>query len=276
MAASQEDPFLYMCHLFTPYLPPDDASYWEFALAQYERGLWSQELIRMTMEAFQANISQPSTPSTAASSRPQATCPPGNWPPLPKANKIGPRPQGPQNQKGDGKPSSGQKGNGMAFLPTKGNGKGFAPQGDGMAFLPTKGKGKGNEKGKNAFRFAPREITATDRADAMRRLRRFHAEHDSFVFRPREDVPREYELVYAALGENGPQFYKNLRHHLKDQEGGVVAGRVLQYIAERSHWRVDRLNHVEKNRKFKRERDAQSSRMSVASGFTNMSTRTQA
>ena len=145
-----------------------------------------------------------------------------------------------------------------------------------MAFLPTKGNPKGKGKDKNKFRFPVREIVATDRADSVRRLKRFMDEYEAYVFRPREDVPRQFEQVYESLGESGPQFYKNLRHHLKGEAGLKITGRLLQFIAERSHWKVDKMNHIERNRKSKREKDAQSSRMSVASGFTGMSTQTAA
>ena len=145
-----------------------------------------------------------------------------------------------------------------------------------MAFLPTKGDPKGKGKDKNKFRFPVREIVATDRAESVRRLKRFMDEYEAYVFRPREDVPRQFEPVYESLGESGPQFYKNIRHHLKGEAGLKITGRLLQFIAERSHWKVDKMNHIERNRKVKREKDAQSSRMSVASGFTAMSTQTAA
>lgn len=287
--AAQEDPFLYMCRAFGQHLTPDELRYWDFAMHNYENGLWSQQLMVMTLEGFQSRqaASAPSTPSTTASSwpnaRPQSFQPPpqqpqsfqqspqqqpfvdlfspGTWPKLsqqqqqppkgyPKGNKMGPQQQHQPNQKGQ--------------------------KGDGMAFLPTKGDPKGKGKDKNKFRFPVREIVATDRADSVRRLKRFMDEYEAYVFRPREDVPRQFETVYESLGESGPQMYKNLRHHLKGEAGLKITGRLLQFIAERSHWKVDKMNHIERNRKVKREKDAQSSRMSVASGFTGMSTQTAA
>jgi hypothetical protein len=48
----------------------------------------------------------------------------------------------------------------------------------------------------------------------------------------------------------------------------------LQYMAERSTWRADKMNQVELQRRHKRDADADTSRMSVATGYTNCSTLT--
>ena len=130
-----------------------------------------------------------------------------------------------------------------------------------MAFPPAKGRGRG--KGTYVFH---REITARNLADADRRMGQFMAENPSFIFRPREDVPEELTDVYAVLGENGPQLWKNLRHHLAHADGIKVGGRILQFIAERSKWRIDKLNHVERNRTVKKQKDKLTSRMTIYSG----------
>ena len=119
--------------------------------------------------------------------------------------------------------------------------------------------------------FRKREVVALDLADAERRLQSWMDDHPDFVFRPRESVPAEFEDLYNILGENGPQLWKNLRHHLTGEEGEQIAGQVLQYMAERSTWRADKMNQVELQRRHKRDADADTSRMSVATGYTNCS-----
>ena len=47
-----------------------------------------------------------------------------------------------------------------------------------------------------------------------------------------------------------------------------------RYTAEKSTWKADRMNTVEKERKQRWERDADSSRLSVATGYTGWSTAT--
>ena len=89
---------------------------------------------------------------------------------------------------------------------------------------------------------------------------RFMAEHPGLIFRPREAVPGEFEEVCEALGERGPQLWKNLRHHLADAVGISVGG--------------GELTNFERNRQFGRQQDAESSRMSVATGYTGMGTQT--
>ena len=61
-------------------------------------------------------------------------------------------------------------------------------------------------------------------------------------------------MLPDILGENGTMdwLWKNLRHHLAGaDEGTDVAGRIVQYMAERSTWRVDKVNHAEGRRKEK-------------------------
>ena len=94
------------------------------------------------------------------------------------------------------------------------------------------------------------------------------------MFRPREGVPEDLEEAYTGLGETGPQLWKNLRHHMATEQGAAIAARVIQYMAEKSTWKADRMNTVEKERKQRRERDADSSRLSVATGYTGWSTAT--
>ena len=87
-------------------------------------------------------------------------------------------------------------------------------------------------------------------------------------------MPLECEDVYNVLGENGPQLCKCLRHHLTGEEGAEIAGTILQYMAERSTWRAHKMSQVEAQRKQRRDRDDNVSRMSVATGYTGMSTQT--
>ena len=111
----------------------------------------------------------------------------------------------------------------------KGNkGKGKQPQGWGQ-----KGNKGGGPKGGRAF--WRREVGALNLADAERRLQRWMDDHPDFIFRPRESVPTDFEEVYTILGENGPQLWKNLRHHLTGDDGEEIAGRVLQYMPKGRH-----------------------------------------
>ena len=67
-------------------------------------------------------------------------------------------------------------------------------------------------------------------------------------------------LPLTEVIERGRQLWKNLRHHMATEAGPDVAARVVQYLAERGTWKADKLNSVEKDRKQRRERDADSSR----------------
>eukprot|EP00435_Cladocopium_sp_Y103_P000545 s5280_g1.t1 len=109
---------------------------------------------------------------------------------------------------------------------------------------------------------------------AEQRMQAWMDAHPDFVFRPRDAVPPHLEKVYENLGESGPALWKNLRHHLQGEENEEIAGMVCQFMAERSTWRADKMSHVETQRKRRTERDADTSRMSVATGYTGMSTKT--
>lgn len=161
-------------------------------------------------------------------------------------------------------PQKGKKGahGGKAF-PEKGRGKG-----GGGCFG---GKGKGNRSGGLGRRGRPEGMTAQNLADAENRMQIFMDQHPDFVFRPRDSVPAAAEEVYNHLGEKGPQLWKNLRHHLQGEEGVELTTRVVQFMAMHSTWSLDQTSMREKARKERRERDAESSRLSGATGFTGRS-----
>eukprot|EP00438_Fugacium_kawagutii_P000316 Skav222507 [mRNA] locus=scaffold6640:103:690:+ [translate_table: standard] len=155
-------------------------------------------------------------------------------------------------------PAKGQYKGGGKFGPEKGGGK-------------VGGKGKGTPKGGFGRRNRPEGMTAQNLEEAENRMQRFMDAHPDFVFRPRDAVPPAAEEVYNHLGERGPQLWKNLRHHLQGEEGVGVATRVVQFMATHSTWSLDQTSMTERARKERRERDADSSRLSVATGYTGRS-----
>ena len=70
----------------------------------------------------------------------------------------------------------------------------------------------------------------------------------------------KFREIYQELGEDGPHFWKNLRHHLADEKG--------QFLAENSTWKAAKNCVLEKERRLKKEKDALSSKMSVVTGYT--------
>jgi hypothetical protein len=284
------DPFVRLCEMFANTLTDADRTHWTWVIEQYRKGRMSQDLVARTMEEMQAPQGGTAAGGSQTSAAPaQAAAP--SQPSIPKAWQTPPEaiyggfdpwnynwpdywtswPGWGWEAEGKGYVQKGKEDwSGMGY--GKGKGKGKKGKGDGKNFQG-KGREKGDGKGKGKGG-KTREISASSLEDAERRMDRWMASHPNFVFRPREEVPERYEDVYNVLGERGPQFWKALRHHLANEDGLEVAGRVLQFMAERSTWRSDKLNHVEISRTQRRQADANSSRMSVATGYTGMSRRT--
>ena len=275
-----DDAFYAMCVTFERFLPPgDDRDYWIYAVRQYENGRFSANMLSEIMKGFQ---SQP--PSAPASTTTEwETIEEPVWPTL-AGTKGGGKPQAASGrQSGKGGPNFGtaEKGDGKKGGFGKGDGKGkgkFSKGGKGEFSKGGKGDGKfqkgGKGDGKNRQNVQGREIIAVNLADAQNRMDLWLAQHPKFIFRPRAEVPEQFREVYQELGEDGPHLWKNLRPHLTDEKGLVIAGRFLQFLAENSTWKVAKNCVLEKERKLKKEKDALASKMSVATGYTGMSTRT--
>ena len=142
----------------------------------------------------------------------------------------------------------------------------FGPKGKGGAPAPAQGKGRG--KGKGNARHG-----ATDAAAAKRELAQFLQLHGDFTFRPRPAPPAEILTVYDELYEGSLGLYKHMARHMRTPAAlAILHQEILPEMARESHWRVDKQNHVEKNRRDSRELGAsRSSRSSVsrASGWTS-------
>ena len=140
------------------------------------------------------------------------------------------------------------------------------PKGKGGAPAPAQGKGRG--KGKGNARHG-----ATDAAAAKRELAQFLQLHGDFTFRPRPAPPAEILTVYDELYEGSLGLYKHMARHMRTPAAlAILHQEILPEMARESHWRVDKQNHVEKNRRDSRELGAsRSSRSSVsrASGWTS-------
>ena len=140
------------------------------------------------------------------------------------------------------------------------------PKGKGGAPAPAQGKGRG--KGKGNARHG-----ATDAAAAKRELAQFLQLHGDFTFRPRPAPPAEILTVYDELYEGSLGLYKHMARHMRTPAAlAILHQEILPEMARESHWRVDKQNHVEKNRRDSRELGASRlSRSSVsrASGWTS-------
>ena len=314
VAAMADANFLAMARGFGSMLPPERQAFWDGVLQNYEDGIFTQELVLQNLYALQGQptgapaASAAQAPAGSSGPTPQAVpgAVPKAWQNPPQAvymqdvGQMYSQPgwvypnqfQGPAPAPQQAFPQQNAYGFAGVFSDHanppnmfhadpwqkgKGNWKGKGKQGKGQQ----KGKGykgegktgdKGGKQGGGLFRRRP--VVAQSLEEAEERLDAFMEENPNFIFRPREEVPPQYEDVYHILGENGPQLWKCLRHHLTGTEGEAIAGRVLQYMAERSTWRADKMNQVDTQRRQRREQDANTSRMSVATGCTGMSTQT--
>lgn len=307
-AMAAPDPFRELAVAFLDFLPEDQREYWNFVLERYDNGHFEQALVAQTMTQMRAAVireqiereheaaeNEPGTASQAGKGAPSGKGAPREVPPAwhnPPAEVYygneweepwwswdggkgywGPDPgwwKGFQ-AKGGGKGKKGgfNKGGGKGWQGPKGGGKG--PKGEQGVKGGKDQAGKGGKGGRGG---KGREASAVSLQDAESRMRRWMTTHPNFVFRPREAVPENLEEAFNGLGETGQQLWKNLRHHMATEQGAAIAGRVVQYMAEKSTWKADRMNTVEKERKQRRERDADSSRLSVATGYTGFSTAT--
>ena len=310
MAAS--DPFRDLAVAFAGFLPEEQRDYWYFVLERYDNGFFDQALVAQTMTQMRAAVlrqqveeeheaaeSEPGTASQAGKGASQAgkgapPAVPTAWHNPPAELYYGDEWEEPWwmweggkgywgydpgwwkgfQAKGGGKGKKGgfNKGGGKGWQGPKGGGKG--PKGEQGAKGGKDQAGKGGKGGKGGRGGKNREVSAVSLRDAESRMRRWMSTHPDFVFRPREAVPEDLEEAFNGLGETGPQLWKNLRHHMATEQGAAIAARVIQYMAEKSTWKADRMNTVEKERKQRRERDADSSRLSVATGYTGWSTAT--
>ena len=287
-----DDPFWAVCVAFEDFLQDEqDVRHWQYVLQQYESGRFSTQVLIETMRSFRNN-----PPSATASTATdwehidEHDFPPGFGYQSGKGKGKGKFPSG---GKGDGKFQPGGKGHGK-FQPRgkgdaefqeggKGDGKfGWEPhKGDGKYSKGGKGDGKGGKgdgKGRKGGGkkggYQRREITALNLADAQRRMDLWLGQHPAFIFRPREEVPPEFKPVYEELGEDGPHFWKNLRHHMAGERKLATAGRFLQFLAENSTWKVAKNSILERDRRLRKEKDAMSSKLSGVSGYTGWSRRT--
>ena len=229
-----------------------------------------QQMLHNSQQPPQPQPSRTPGPSSQPQARPAAT---------PKAWLSGP-PQGLQNfgpgkgGKPGGQPQAfqfgqpGGKSGGYYFQPGKGKNSGKGKnQGKGK-----EGKNQGKGKGKDTD-FFRREIWAQSLEDALARMQRFMDRNPNYVFQPKPGVPADQKDLYDYLGEDGEQLYKNLKHHLQTEEANAMMPRILQFMAQSSTWRADRLNFREQQRQLRKEGQFRGSeQLSTATGFSRAST----
>ena len=288
--------FLALAKRFGQMLPPGPAMFWGGVLDNYEKGNIPKEIVIKSMNALedipnaaQSNAaSAPAQYSSGASFLTASTAPGSPRPPASSAGGCD----------DTGSSVSAAWTNPPASLyhqPPGWNmwwGKGFPPpwpplppgtdqwanmygwhgtgKKSGAKAAGKKGGSNAGKKGK-AKGFRKADMTARDLSEAEARMQRFMDQHPHFVFRPREAVPEDMQAAYDVFGESGPQFWKSLRHHLPGDAQAHIAQGLVQFMAERSSWSVDQTCMREKSRKERRERDANSSRLSAATGYTGRS-----
>ena len=107
---------------------------------------------------------------------------------------------------------------------------------------------------------------------AARSLAQFLQQHRSFVFEPRANLPENMRRHWNYLEEDDEKLYKHIRHHCTSVEAEEwLHGELLPEMAEKSLWRVDKHNVVEKDWRDKWRRKASrdsDSRLSLRTNVT--------
>ena len=114
---------------------------------------------------------------------------------------------------------------------TDGRGKGF------------KGKEKG-KKGEGRY-YDERRIFANSSEEAQHNLNSWVMQHRNFVFHPRH-LNEQHINLWKGTGEHKLNLLKNIHRHVRERPACLEE--ILGDMVRTSHWPVDRLNRMEKQR----------------------------
>ena len=143
----------------------------------------------------------------------------------------------------------------QSFQPdfSQGKGKQYPPQEQcfsaGMS-MRTGGRGKGfkgEEKGKKGEGryYDERRIFANSGEEAQHNLNSWVLQHKDFVFHPRH-LNNDHINLWKGTGEHKFNLLKNIHRHVKERPACLEE--ILEDMVRTSHWPVDRLNRMEKQR----------------------------
>ena len=135
----------------------------------------------------------------------------------------------------------------------EGQGKQYPPQEQcfsaGMS-MRTGGRGKGfkgKEKGKKGEGryYDERRIFANSSEEAQHNLNSWVLQHKDFVFHPRH-LNQHHINLWKGTGEHKFNLLKNIHRHVRERPACLEE--ILEDMVRTSHWPVDRLNRLEKQR----------------------------
>ena len=150
----------------------------------------------------------------------------------------------------------------QSFQPDVPQGKGKGKEGKGKQYPPheqydwtgmsmrTDGRGKGfkgKEKGKKGEGryYDERRIFANSSEEAQHNLNSWVMQHRNFVFHPRH-LTEQHINLWKGTGEHKLNLLKNIHRHVKERPACLEE--ILEDMVRTSHWPVDRLNRMEKQR----------------------------
>ena len=129
--------------------------------------------------------------------------------------------------------------------------KGYQSKGWGKPQGKDGGRGKGSKGKKPSRRF--QVPWAGSYMEARNALNQWLRLHETFVFRPRPNVPVALQPTWTLLGEEGPNLFKNIRRHCPDgEDGDEIAARIIRRLTKTTHWVADKRNAVEQQRQQRR------------------------
>lgn len=117
-------------------------------------------------------------------------------------------------------------------------------QGRGRGKGQGKDKSRGKDRGKKGGGQKGEGVYAQSFESAEQSLKAFLVRNPNFVFRTRDDLPKDLEPVWKVLAEHNDRMYKNLRKHFDQHE---ELHDFLREMAEGTRWPVDRWNEVEQS-----------------------------
>ncbi len=155
--------------------------------------------------------------------------------------------------KGEGAKGKEDKGKGQMR-----KGKGKEKTGKGK---DDKGKGKdANGKGKAKGKYTH------SLEEALQQLEQFKARNPDFSFRPRAGPDERQRQILESIGETDDNLYKRIAKHTESNMA-VLHDDILPEMLEKSNWKIDKMNAVEKDRQARQaaSSDGRSTRLTYRS-----------
>ena len=163
---------------------------------------------------------------------------------------------------GKGKEDKGKghmrKGKGKEKMGKGDKGKGKDDKGKGEFGTGKDAKGKGKAKGKYTHNME----------EALQQLEQFKTRNPGFSFRPRAEPDEHQRQILESIGETGVNLYKRIARHTESTMA-VLNDEILPEMLEKSNWKIDKMNAVEKDRQARQaaSSDGRSSRVTYRSLF---------